>query len=52
MPKTTPIISCEMQTGETQKHTNNLQQNFKKKMLIKNVDSHDEFRQISGESEI
>jgi hypothetical protein len=31
MPKTTPIISCEMQTSEALKRTSNLQKKIRKK---------------------
>jgi len=40
MPQVEPIILCEMQTNETQKHTNNLLQNSKReKCQIENANS-------------
>jgi hypothetical protein len=39
-PHATPIIPHEVQTSETQKHTNSLQQNSKREEFhIKNVNS-------------
>jgi hypothetical protein len=40
MPQVAPIIPHEVQTGEAQKHTNNLQQNSRREECqIENVDS-------------
>jgi len=47
-PQVTLIIPCEVQTGETQRHTNNLQQNSRREeRRIENANSHIEFRQRS-----
>jgi hypothetical protein len=43
-PQVALIISREVQTGETWKRTNNLQQNMRDERYIENANSHVEFR--------
>jgi hypothetical protein len=51
MPQVAPIILHEVQTGEAQKCTSNLQQNSRReKCRIENVNSQVEFRRRSWES--
>jgi hypothetical protein len=52
MLQAAPIIPCEVQNGEAQRHTNSLLQNSKKEECrFKNVDSQVEFRRKSREFE-